>query len=115
MLGSVLQSLAFVVLLTTTNFTILIGSMAVLGIVSTVRVQVTVLYCYEIMRKEHWSAAFTSVSVINGLQFLLASIYFSYASKDWFSLIYLCAAYSMLITIGSLFMPESPRYLISTG
>lgn len=115
MFGTVLQSLAFIVLLTTTNFTILIGSITVLGMISTIRVQVATLYAYEMMRKVHWSVAFTSIAVIDALSILLASIYFSFVSNDWFSLIYGCIVSNVLAAIVSLFLPESPRFLISTG
>ena len=94
---------------------ILIGSITVLGMMSTIRGQVTTRYVYETMRKVHWTISLSAFYMINTLLVLLASIYFSFFSNDWFSLIYGCSACSMLATIVSPFLPESPRYLISTG
>ena len=116
MVGNTFQVLAYSVLISTENYSILIASILVLGMMSTIRVQVGTIYIYELMMKESWAPAYLILCLLGkGLAGLLAAIYYTYISNDFYWLLFGCVICNLLGAIGSTLFPESPRYLIATG
>ena len=116
MVGLAFQVLAYSVLISTENYNILIASILVLGMMSTIRVQVGTIYIYELMMKESWAPAYLILCLLGeGLAGLLAAIYYTYISNDFYPLLFGCVVCNLLGAIGSTLFPESPRYLIATG
>ena len=83
MCGNIVSMLAFGAIITAKNYNMLIVSILVFGMMSTARVQVSIVYVYELVIKKHWTPAITSMSLIfDGPAGLFAAIYFSYISND---------------------------------
>ena len=114
-MGNVVQTLAYTVILMTKSYALLIVSMILLGMMSTVRLQVCVVYIYESMKKEHFTKTYAAIACFEGVLGLAAVLYFKFISKDYFWL--LLSGYILQVagSFASFFFPESPRYLIKTG
>ena len=116
MCGNIVSILAFGAIITATNYNMLIVSILVFGMMSTVRVQVSIVYIYELVMKKNWTPAVTAMSVIfDGPAGLFAAIYFSYISNDQHWIMLACFSCSLIGAIIVAFLPESPCFLISSG
>ena len=113
--GNVIQVLAYTYLLYAPSYAGLIASMMVLGMMATIRTQVSVVYFYESMTKQNYTLMYATMAMLEGFIGLTAALYFQYMSKNWFWLIFFGYVAQVFGTIGSFFFPESPRYLIKTG
>ena len=99
----------------TENYRVMIAALVVEGMVATARAQVSVIYLFETLKKEHFGTAYAIMSSFEGIFGVLGSLYFMYVSKSWFWL--LLGAYFLQVigTIGVCFFPESPKYLVKSG
>ena len=70
-------------MLFTKNYNILIGAIFIIGSMSTIRMQVSIVYLYEIMMRQSWTLTYTLISLAESLVGLLAVLYFNYVSNDW--------------------------------
>ena len=82
---------------------------------ATIRCQVSVVYFYESMTKEHYSLMYATIAMLEGFVGLGAALYFQFIAKDWFWLLFFGYVFQVVGTVFSFFYPESPRYLIKTG
>jgi hypothetical protein len=73
------------------------------------------IYGSEIIRTSLANFICSFYNGLDGCTMMFASIYFKYLSKEWISLYEGMFALCLVCTIGSFFLPESPRYLICKG
>ena len=99
----------------TTSYNVMILALFTLGLCATARAQISIIYLFESIQKVHFCAVFTTASVIEGLFGISGSLYFLYVSKNWFYLLFVAYIVQLLATIGAFFIPESPKFLISSG
>lgn len=112
--GNIGQFIAYTMLITTRSYTILVIALMLMGSMATIRTQVSVVYLYEIMKKQHYTFVFSCGASIEGLVGVLASLYFMYLSKSAMGLLTTAYVIQMLGNIGSFFYLESPRFLIKS-
>lgn len=93
----------------------LLVSLILLGMMATVRAQVSVNFIYESMRKDHFSKTYTLVAMSEAIVGVGAVLYFKYLSKDYFNLLLTGYIFHFIGIFGSFFWQESPRYLIKSG
>ena len=55
--------IAYTVVLTTNSYEVLIAAMVALGIVSTIRVQIAIVYLSEHLKKADWNRAFFATAL----------------------------------------------------
>ena len=72
--GSLVELLAFTVLLLPSIYGILIAAMTVLGLVSTIRVQISIVYLSEHLKKSNWNKVFSATSVFEASLGLTAAL-----------------------------------------
>ena len=113
--GNFIQVLAFTAIMITENYRLMIAALVVLGMVATSRAQVSVIYLYESLTKEHFVTTYAICSCMEGIFGLLGSIYFVFISKNWFWLLFGAYVLQVIGTIGVCFFPESPKYLVKSG
>ena len=70
---------------------------------------------YESMTKENYGRTYAFIAMMEGMIGLVAALYFSYISKNWFYLIFAGYIAQIIGVVGSFFIPESPLYLIKSG
>ena len=66
------------------------------------------------MTKENWAYVLAFIFTGDTFWSLIVSLYLTYVSKDWLSILTIFAFSSLLAFIGSIFLPESPMFLISS-
>ena len=113
--GNFIQVLAFTVIMVTQSYRVMITALIVLGMVATARAQVSVIYLFESLTKEHFVITYAFCSCMEGVFGLLGSVYFMYLSKNWFWLLFAAYVLQVIGTVGVCFFPESPKYLIKSG
>ena len=114
--GNLIQLAALTVILFTTNYRIMIAAIMVLGMMATVRQQVTVVYLYENFRHHHYARVMGIDSCCQGAFGICGALYFMFISKSWFGLVFFSFCLSLFGTIGCmLFYYESPKYLLVTN
>ena len=114
-IANVLSVTALGIMIFTDSYSRLIAAMIILGAMSTARMQVMSIYIYENMNKSNYTNMMTVTSMGQGLVGVGIVLYFTYVSKSahWLLLI------AFIMQIGgclmSLFMYESPKFLIKSG
>ena len=104
--------IAYFVLIFSTSYELLISSLFVIGAMCTVRVQVSVVYLYEIFTRADYKTMYTVVCMFEGVAGVAAALYFKFVSKDSQGLMLIALAMMAVGTVACWFFPESPRYLI---
>lgn len=99
----------------TTDYQNLVLCMFTIGMVATIRAQVGFIYLFENMRVKHYERLAAVFGLIEGSLALLGALYFHFLSKSWFPLIFGAFCVTAAASVGSLFLLESPRYLIKSG
>jgi len=89
--------------------------MLVLGMCATVRAQVAMVFLLENVQKKHFTIAVAIFHMFEGAVMILGALYFLYASKNWFWLIFTGWMMQIAGTVGVFFFPESPVYLVKSG
>lgn len=115
MIGTTINFLAYTMLCLTHNYTILVTSMALFGMMSTIRVQVGVNYMYESVNRSTYLTLYMFIAMGEGLIGMLASFYFIFVSKSAYWLTVMGWIWIAIAMVSSWFYPESPRYLIKSG
>ena len=114
--GNMIQVVVMSVVLFTNSYRMMIGALMTLGMMATVRQQVTVVYLFENFRHHHYARVMGIDSCCQGAFGICGALYFLFISKSWFYIIFFSFCLSLLGTIGCmLFYHESPKYLIITG
>ena len=106
---------AYWVLVSTTNYYILIASITVVGMGATISSSIYTIYVYELMTKDNYTTAIMARYIIEGLSSLFIPLYFNYLSNDSQWLLLFIFSMKFIGAILTQFLHESPRYLISTG
>eukprot|EP00347_Sterkiella_histriomuscorum_P008079 403346452 len=83
-----------------------------LGFLSTIRLNLSFIYGSEVFKEKHASLMGSASLGIDSLTMVTASIYFKYISKEWTYLYYFFLFLAIIPFLISLFMPESPKYLV---
>ena len=83
-IGSLLTWIVFPVLVAARNYHILIGCLFTMGLLSTIRIQVGIIYMLENMPKESVSMAMTLLFSLESATAIFAATYFTWISKETF-------------------------------
>ena len=113
--GTTLNFLAFLTLLATKNYKLLVFCMFVLGMTSTIRLIVGVNYLCECVMREDFKIMFAVMTLGDGIGGISISFYFMEVAKDHIWPIMVLVITSGIAMIGSWFYTESPRYLVKSG
>ena len=113
--GMIVQSTGFTVLMFTNQFWVAIAALFVNGMCCTIRAQIGILYMMEFMPLAKLPFVGSFYFLMETFTALLGVLYFASLSNDWFG--YVAVGYSMQIcgTILIIFIPESPKYLFKKG
>jgi len=60
-------------------------------------------------------AVATAILAFDNITFPLSAIYFKFISDEWIYMGYFAIVFSLIMAIGSIFTPESPRFLVDNG
>jgi len=82
--GNLVTWSAFSLLIFTDSYHLLITGLFIMGMMSTIRVQVGVLYLYECLTRANYHKIYTIVAILEGVFGVMGALYFKYVSKDWF-------------------------------
>ena len=113
--GLVLGQIACFVMMTTNSYSMLIYSQFINGLMTTVRVQVCVIYMLENMTERSISSTITTFFSLETCCALFGSFYFIWISKESYYLLLLGNILQGLGTLMLFCVPESPKWLIKTG
>jgi len=113
--GYIVTFLTYTVMFTSTSYSVLIGCMFVMGLMATIRVQVSVMFLYEIFSRAQYQRVYTSLAMFEGVAGVFAALYFKYLSKDANGLMFISYMMLCIGTIASFFYPEAPRYLVKSN
>ena len=86
-----------------------------LGLTSTVRVQIGILYMMEFTPKKYLPFTGTFYFLMEITTALFGVLYFSSLSKNWFGYVFVGYIMQAIGTIMAFFIPESPKYLFKKG
>lgn len=81
---------------------------------ATIRTQVSIVNLYESMKRPQYTIVYATAALFEGLMGVLASLYFMFISKDYRGLILFGWSMHLLGVIMSMFIYESPRYLVKS-
>ena len=107
--------MAYALLFMSKNYNVLILSMTIMGMMSTMRGQISTIYLYESMQKEVFVLTYMFFLCFEGIVGLGVSLYFMYVSKNYISLLASGFCMQVIGTLISFIFPESPRWLIKSG
>ena len=99
----------------TTSYRVMVASMIIIGMTTTIRQQVCIIYLYESFRKEHYARVLAFIVSIDGIVGIIGALYFLFVSKNWLYLYSVAFIMQLLGTVGCLSFHESPKYLIVTN
>lgn len=114
--GSLLQLIAYTMVLTASSYSMLICAMSMLGLLSSIRVQVCLVYLSEHLKRDVWNVVILASSLFEAAIQVSVTLYFKYGSKDifWFLLTAYCVH-----AVGSLgvhlYFVESPKFLVESS
>jgi MFS family permease len=83
--------------------------------ISTARVSIGFVYMMEFIPKENHAFLCTFFMIQVPFITLLATVYFVYISKHWFWFCSIGVVMLVFVDVFSLWLPESPKYLLKTG
>ena len=112
--GNLVQLIGYTVIITTNSFTVLVCSLILMGTMATIRTQVSIVNLYENLKRPHYTIVYAVAALFEGLMGVLASLYFMLISKDYRGLILFGFTMHLVGVILSLFIYESPRYLVKS-
>ena len=112
--GNLFTFVSYSILLYTRSLNLLMVGFFVLGAISTIRVQIGVVYLYESLTKANYQQLYTFMSILDGVVGILVVIYFKFY-KDWFYILLIGCITQMVGSVCFWFLQESPRYLIKSG
>lgn len=100
---------------TTSNYTMMVTAVTLLGMTCTIRLQVFCNYLNENCVTAHYAKALTIAFSIEGFMKIPCSLYMLYISTNAYHLIYSSLAVQTVAALLSTSFLESPRFLIKTG
>ena len=89
--------------------------MTIMGLMSTMRGQLSTIYMYESMHKQAFVYNYTAFLTFEGIVGLGVTLYFMYVSKNFIWVLSTGLCMSIIGTLITLTYPESPRWLIKSG
>ena len=99
----------------TTEFWVAVFGLFGIGLTSTVRVQIGILYMMEFIPKDYLPHAGTFYFLMEITTALFGVLYFSSLSKNWFGYVFIGYLMQAVGTVMTFFVPESPKYLFKKG
>ena len=85
--GNIVSLTAFTALLLSDSFEVLIGCMVTMGAMSTIRVQISSIYFYEMVARKHFKCSIALLGVGAHMCGISVALYFRFFSKDAMQLI----------------------------
>ncbi len=113
-IGNFFTFISYSILLYTRSLNLLMVGFFVLGAISTIRVQIGVVYLYESLTKANYQQLYTFMSILDGAVGILVVIYFKFYKDRYYILLIGCIT-QMVGSVCFWFLQESPRYLIKSG
>lgn len=110
--GTFAQAILFTILMFTRQFYVMLVTIFAFGLLASIRQVTGFIYFLELMPQKNRTTAAVVFTIIDGLTYMLVTVYFWLISKQWFYIILI--GYLMSIASAGLvwFLPESPVYLI---
>ena len=93
----------------------MIAAMMLLGASATARCQLSFMVLLENLPSNKHARFGSSIFVIETLIGMSSAIYFTFISKNWFWLVLVGYTMEWIATIGSFFIPETPKFLMKAG
>ena len=111
--GMAVQSIFYTVLMFTNNFYVMLVTTFCFGLLASIRQVIGFVFFLELMPKNTQTTVACIFTIIDGLTYLVVSMYFWVISKHWFYIIFVAYIFQIVGAVLSWFLPESPVYLIS--
>ena len=113
--GMTLTLIMYTLLLWTTNYYVMLGSIFAQGTLTSIRINVGWIYLIEMMPKHVRTRIGTFYGSLDACVYLMATIYFWKIGKDWFYFGLIGYVLCIISAVGAWFLPESPLYLCEKG
>ena len=107
--------LAYTVLMFTESYSLFVAAFFICGVLSTVRIQVCIIYMFENMPGRSISTSMTVFFCLEAVLGIWGSVYFTWVSKDWFWFLLQGYVMQALGAILVFCIPESPKWLVKSG
>lgn len=85
------------------------------GIFSCFRLNIGFIYGNEIIPRKYTKTVGSLYNTLDAGTMIMTALYFNYISKAWVYLATFFFCISMVSLVLSLFLPESPKYLVAKG
>jgi hypothetical protein len=85
------------------------------GLFSSFRLNVGFIYGQEIIPRKHANIIGSFYNTLDSCTMMMVSVYFKYFSKEWIYIECILFGISLVALIISLYLPESPKYLVAKG
>ena len=102
-------------ILMTSDLSMMLFLMFVLGCVSSARTNIGYIYLMELVPKQHQTAVGTFWNCYNAFMVIFSPLMFWKISNNWVYLFVLGYIECIISVVASMFLPESPRLLIELG
>ena len=110
-----LNLLLYIGLLCTSHLSVMIGIWFTFGFSSSIRVTVGYVYIMELLPKKAQTPITSFWNIQEVSIYMLAVIYYWQFNASWFWFVLIGVVFQVISIIMLLFMPESPRYLVTAG
>lgn len=113
--GQLIQLVLFTGLFLTTSLPVMIAIFFMFGAIGILAIEVGYVYLVEFMTSSATPTATSAWSIQEALIYLFIVVYFWQISKHWLYCILIGYVWNVVSVIGTFWLPESPRYLLSVG
>ena len=114
-IGMLTDLAMFILMFFTTKINYMILVTFMLGLATTIRINIGFIYMMELMPKRNQTFYASAYNVLEGLVLLLATLYFWFVSKHWTYFVLIGFVLQVFNVITIQFLPESPRLLVELG
>ena len=114
-IGMIGDLLLYSGLLVTDSLIVMIILYLCFGMLCSVRIQVGYVYLTEMMPKKAQTHVTSGWNVQEGMIYVIGTLYFWKVSKHWFWYCLIGYIWNIISVVLLVWMPESPRYLVSVG
>ena len=113
--GQLLDLLLYVGLLLTDNLIVMICIWFSFGLLTSLRTNVGYVYLMELLPRKAQTPVTSGWNVQEALIYVLGTLYFWKVSTHWIYFTLVGFGWNIVSVIAMIWIPESPRYLVSVG